>query len=154
MSTVVEEGRAEIVLVSTNCAGYPGPSSSCASRKAWREKMTHSPVKISDCEPPWDTLKEVCNWGRKFRWCLRTSKRSGWDRPAAPVSQMGLPGFAQTALFFAMICKLLFLCCFKLADFLRLSINCFILYISTVGWKQTCSIVWVQSLTKKIWNQD
>ena len=101
ISDVVEEGRVEYVPVAPPALGPPGPSRIHSSSSKRKRKVTRSPVKLPrkveisspPASPPRRSLVEDPSFASAlaapaFR---RKSCRSGRDRRAAPVFQMGFP---------------------------------------------------------------
>ena len=101
ISDVVEEGRVEYVPVAPPALGPRGPSRIHSSSSKRRRKVTRSPAKLPrrfevsspSASPPRRSLVEDPSFASVLaastsRW---KSRRSGCDRHAAPVFQMGFP---------------------------------------------------------------
>ena len=101
ISDVVEEGRVEYVPVDAPALGPPGPSRIRSSSSKRKKKISRSPVKLPrefeasspPASPPRRSFREDPN----FAFALAApasrgkSRRSGRDRRAARVFQMGVP---------------------------------------------------------------
>ena len=101
ISDVVEEGRVEYVPVAPPALGPPGPSRIHSSSSKRKRKVTRSPVKLPrrfevsrpPASPPRRSLVEDPSFASALAAsiCRGKSRRSGRDRRAAPVFQMGFP---------------------------------------------------------------
>ena len=101
ISDVVEKGRVEYVPVSPPAPGPPGPSRIHSSSSKRKKKVTRSPVKLPrrfevsspPASPPRRSLVEDPSFASALAasTCRGKSRRSGRDRRAAPVFQMGFP---------------------------------------------------------------
>ena len=101
ISDVVEEGRVEYVPVAPAALGPPGPSRIHFSSSKRKRKVTRSPVKLPrrfevsspPASPPRRSLVEDISFASALAasTCRGKSRRSGRDRRAAPVFQMGFP---------------------------------------------------------------
>ena len=101
ISDVVEEGRVEYVPVAPPALGPPGPSGIHSSCNKWKRKVTRSPVKLPRrfevSSPPASPPRRYLLDDPSFASALTASTfrgkshRSGRDRGAAPVFQMGFP---------------------------------------------------------------
>ena len=100
-SDVVEEGRVEYVPVGPPALGSPGPSKIRSPSSKRKRKITRSSVKFPRrfevSSPPVSPPKRTQVEDPSFASALaastsrRKSRRSGRDRRAAPVFQMGFP---------------------------------------------------------------
>ena len=100
ISDVVDEGRVEYVPVGPPALGSPGPSKIRSSSKRER-KITRSPMKLPQrfevSSPPASPPRRSLVEDPSFAFALAApasrgkSRRSGHDRRAAPVFQMGFP---------------------------------------------------------------
>ena len=98
---VVEEGRAEYVPVAPPALGPPGPSKISSSSSKRKRKVTRSPVKLPRrfevSSPPASLPRHSLVEDSCFASALAApasrgkSRRSGRDRRAAPVFQIGFP---------------------------------------------------------------
>ena len=101
ISEVVEEGRVEYVPVGPPVLGSPGPSKMSSPSSKRKRKITRSPVKLPrrfevssvQVSPPRRSLVEDPSFGSALAApsSRGKSRRSGRDRRAAPVFQMGFP---------------------------------------------------------------
>ena len=101
ISHVVEEGRVEYVPVAPPTIGPPGPSRIRSSSSKRKRKVTRSPVKLPrrfedsspPASPPTRSLVEDPSFASALAASTSRGKspRSGRDRRAAPVFQMGFP---------------------------------------------------------------
>ena len=101
ISDVVEEGRVEYVPVAAPALGPPGPSKIRSPSSKRKRKVTRSPVKLSrrfetsspPASPPRRSLVEDPSFASALAALASRGKprRSGRDRRAAPVFQMGFP---------------------------------------------------------------
>ena len=101
ISHVVEEGRVEYVPVAAPDLGPPGPSKISSSSSKWKRKVTRSPVKLPrkiefsspPASPPRRSLVEDPNFASALAAPVSRgkSRRSGRDRRAPPIVQMGFP---------------------------------------------------------------
>ena len=101
ISDVVEEGRVEYVPVAPPALGSPGPSKIRSPSSKRKRKITRSPVKLPrrfevsspPASPPRRSLDEDHSFASALAasTCRGKSHRSGRDRHAAPVFQMGSP---------------------------------------------------------------
>ena len=101
ISDVVEEGRAEYVPVAPPALGPPGPSRIHSSSSKRKRKVTRSPVKLPRrfevSSPPASPRRGTLVADPKLASASAApasrgkSRRSGRDRYAAPVFQMGFP---------------------------------------------------------------
>ena len=101
ISDVVEEGRVEYVPVAPPALGPPGPSRILSSSSKRKRKITRSPLKLPrrfevsspPAGPPRRSLVEDPSFASALvaSTSRRKSRRSGRDRRAAPVFQMGFP---------------------------------------------------------------
>ena len=101
ISDVVEEGRVEYVLVGSPALGSPGPSKIHSPSSKRKRKITRSPVKLPRrfevSSPPASPPRRSLVDDPSFASALAApasrgkSRRSGRDRRAAPVFQMGFP---------------------------------------------------------------
>ena len=101
ISDVVEEGRVEYVPVGPPALGSPGPSKIRSPSSKRKRKITRSPVKLPrkfeasspPASPPRRSLVEDPSFASALAAPASRgkSRRSGRDRPAAPVFQMGFP---------------------------------------------------------------
>ena len=101
ISDVVEEGRVEYVPVAPPALGPPGPSRIHSSSSKRKRKVTRSPVKLPRrfevSSPPASPQRRSSVEDPSFASALAASTsrskscRSGRDRRAAPVFQMGFP---------------------------------------------------------------
>ena len=101
ISDVVEEGRVKYVPIAPPALGPPGPSQIRFSSSKWKRKITRSPVKLPrrfevsspPASPPKRSLVEVPSFASALAapTSRGKSRRSGRDRRAAPVFQMGFP---------------------------------------------------------------
>ena len=101
ISDVVEEGRVEYVPVAPPALGPPGPSKISSSSSKRKRKITRSPVKIPRrfevSSPPASPTRRSLVEDPSFASALAApasrgkSRRSGRDRRATPVFQMGFP---------------------------------------------------------------
>ena len=99
ISDVVEEGRVEYVPVSPPALGPPGPSKCRSPSSKPKRKITQSPMKLPRrfevSSPPASPPKRSLVEDRSFASALAApasrgkSRRSGRDRRATPVFQMG-----------------------------------------------------------------
>ena len=99
ISDVVEEGRVEYVPVGPPALGSPGLSKIRFASSKRKRKITRSPVKLPrrfevsspPASPPRRSLVEDPSFASAFAApaCRGKSRRSGRDRRAAPVFQMG-----------------------------------------------------------------
>ena len=99
ISDVVEEGRIEYVPVAPPALGPPGPSNISSSSRKRKRKITRSPVKLPRrfevSSPPASPQRRSLVEDPSFASALAApasrgkSCRSGRDRRAAPVFQMG-----------------------------------------------------------------
>ena len=98
---VVEEGRVEYVPVAPPTLGPPGPSKISSSSSKRKRKITRSPVELPrrfevsspPASPPRRSLVEDPSFASALAAPASRgkSRRSGRDRCAAPVFQMGFP---------------------------------------------------------------
>ena len=98
---VVEEGRVEYVPVGPPALGSPGPSKIRSPSSKRKRKITRSPVKFPrrfevsspPASPPRRSLVEEPSFASALAASTSRgkSRRSGRDRRAAPVFQMGFP---------------------------------------------------------------
>ena len=101
ISDVVEEGRVEYVPVAAPVLGSPGPSRIRSPSSKRKRKISRSPVKLPrrfeisspPASPPRRTLVEDPSFASALTSAggRGKSRRSGRDRRAAPVFQMGFP---------------------------------------------------------------
>ena len=101
ISDVVEEGRIGYVPVAPPAFGPPGPSKIRSSSSKQKRKFTRSPVKFPRrfevSSPPASPQRRSLVEDPSFASALAApasrgkSRRSGRDRRAAPVFQMGFP---------------------------------------------------------------
>ena len=101
ISDVVEEGRVEYVPVGPPVLGSPGPSKIRSPSSKRKRKITRSPVKLprrfevssTPASPPRRSLVEDPSFASALAAPASRgkSRRSGRDRRAAPVFQMGFP---------------------------------------------------------------
>ena len=101
ISDVVEEGRVEYVPAAPSALGPPGPSRIHSSSSKRKRKVTRSPVKLPrrfevsspPASPPRRSLVEDPSFASVLAAATYRgkSRRSGRDRGAAPVFQMGFP---------------------------------------------------------------
>ena len=101
ISDVVEEGRVEYVPVGPPALGPPGPSKIHSSSSKRKRKITRSPVKLPrrfevsrpPVSPPRRSLVEDPSFASTLAAPASRgkSRRSGRDRRAAPIFQMGFP---------------------------------------------------------------
>ena len=101
ISDVVEEGRVEYVPVSPPVLGSPGPSKISSPSSKRKRKITRSPLKLPrrfevsspPASPPRRSLVEDPSFASALAETSSRgmSRRSGRDRRAAPVFQMGFP---------------------------------------------------------------
>ena len=101
ISDVVEEGRVEYVPVAPPALGPPGPSKISSSSSKRKRKVTRSPVKLPrrfevsspPASPPRRSLVEDPSFASALAAPASRgkSRRSGRDRRAAPIFQMGFP---------------------------------------------------------------
>ena len=101
MSDVVEEGRVEYIPVAPPALGPPGPSKTSSSSSKRKRKITRSPVKLPrrfevsslPASPPRRSLVEDPSFASDLAAPASRGKslRSGRDRRAAPVFQIGFP---------------------------------------------------------------
>ena len=101
ISDVVEEGRVEYVPVAAPVLGSPGPSRIRSPSSKRKRKISRSPVKLPrqfeisspPASPPRRTLVEDPSFASALTSAAARgkSRRSGRDRRAAPVFQMGFP---------------------------------------------------------------
>ena len=101
ISDVVGEGRVEYVPVAPPALGPPGPSQTRSSSSKRKRKITRSPVKlprrVDVSSPSASPLRRSLVEDPSFAFALAVpvsrgkSRRSGRDRHAAPVFQMGFP---------------------------------------------------------------
>ena len=101
ISDVVEEGRVEYVPVAAPVLGSPGPSRICSPSSKRKKKISRSPVNLPrqfeisspPASPPRRTLVEDPSFASALTSAAARgkSRRSGRDRRAAPVFQMGFP---------------------------------------------------------------
>ena len=101
ISDVVEEGRVEYVPVAPPALGPPGPSKIRSYSGKRKRKITWSPVKLPRSfevsSPPASPPKRSLVEDPSFASALAApasrgkSRRSGRDRSAVPVFQMGFP---------------------------------------------------------------
>ena len=101
ISEVVEEGRVEYVPVGPPVLGSPGPSRMSSPSSKRKRKITRSPVKLPRrfevSSPPVSPPRRSLVEDPSFASALAApssrgkSRRSGRDRRAAPVFQMGFP---------------------------------------------------------------
>ena len=101
ISDVVEEGRVEYVPVGPPVFSSPGPSKISSSSSKRKRKITRSPVKLPrrfevsspPASPPrWSLVEDPSFASALAAPASRgKSRRSGRDRRAAPVFQMGFP---------------------------------------------------------------
>ena len=101
ISDVVEEGRVEYVPVAPPALGLPGPSRIHSSSSKRKRKVTRSPVKLPlrlevsspPASPPKLSLVEDPSFASALTASTSRgkSRRSGRDRRAAAVFQMGFP---------------------------------------------------------------
>ena len=101
ISDVVEEGRVEYVPVGTPALGSPGPSKTRSPSSKRKRKITRSLVKLPrrfevpspPASPPRRSLVEDPGFASALAASTSRgkSRRSGRDRRAAPVFQMGFP---------------------------------------------------------------
>ena len=101
ISDVVEEGRFEYVPVGPPALGSPGPSKTRSPSSKRKKKITRSPVKMPrrfevsspPASPPRRSLVEDPSFASALAASISRgkSRRSGRDRRAAPVFQMGFP---------------------------------------------------------------
>ena len=101
ISDVVEEGRVEYVPVGPPALGSPGPSKIRSPSSKRKKKITRSPVKLPrrfevsspPASPPRRSLVEDPSFASALAASTSRGKcrRSGRDRRAAPVFQMGFP---------------------------------------------------------------
>ena len=101
ISDVVEEGRVEYVPVAPPTLGPHGPSRIHSSSSKRKRKVTRSPVKLPrrfefsspPARPPRRSLVEDPSFASALAAPVSRgkSRRSGRDRRAAPVFQMGFP---------------------------------------------------------------
>ena len=99
ISDVVEEGRVEYVPVGPPALGSPGPSKIRSPSSKRKKKITRSPVKLPrrfevsspPASPPRRSLVEDASFASALAASTSRGKshRSGRDRRAAPVFQMG-----------------------------------------------------------------
>ena len=98
-SDAVEEGRVEYVPVAPPALGPPGPNKISSSSSKRKKKITRSPIKLPrrfevsspPASPPRRSLVEDPSLASTLTAPASrgTSRRSGRDRRAAPVLQMG-----------------------------------------------------------------
>ena len=94
-SDFVDDGHVEYVPVVSPSLGPPGPSKFRSSPIKRKTKISRSPVKFEISSPPFSPQKQLLVAYRSFPSALAAqasrgkSCRSGWDRVAAPVFQMG-----------------------------------------------------------------
>ena len=101
ITNVVEEGRVEYVPVTSPALGPPGPSKIRSFPSKRKIKVTRSPVKLPrrfevsspPASPPRRSIVEDPSFASALASpaSLGKSRRSGRDRRAAPVFQMGFP---------------------------------------------------------------
>ena len=101
ISAVVEEGRVEYVPVGPPALGSPGRSKIRSPSSKRKRKITRSPVKLPRrfevSSPPASPPKRSLVEDPSFACALAApasrgkSRRSGRDRRAAPLFQMGFP---------------------------------------------------------------
>ena len=101
ISDVVEEGRVEYVPVCPPVLGSPGPSKMSSPSSKRKRKITRSPVKLPRrfevSSPPVSPPRRSLVEDPSFASALAASsprgksRRSGRNRRAAPVFQMGFP---------------------------------------------------------------
>ena len=101
ISDVVEEGRVEYVPVGPPVLGSPGPSKISSPSNKRKRKITRSPMKLlrmfEVSSPPASPSRRSLVEDPSFASALAASSsrgkshRSGRDRRAAPVFQMGFP---------------------------------------------------------------
>ena len=101
ISDVVEEGRVEYVPVGRPALDSPGPSKIRSPSSKRKRKITRSPVKLPrrfevsspPASPPRRSLVEDPSFASALAASTSRgkSRRSGLDRRAAPVFQMGFP---------------------------------------------------------------
>ena len=101
ISDVVEEGRVEYEPVGAPVLGSPGPSKISSPSSKRKRKITRSPVKLPRrfevSSPPVSPSRRSLVEDPSFASALAASsprrkcRRSGRDRRAAPVFQMGFP---------------------------------------------------------------
>ena len=101
ISDVVEEGRVEYVPVSAPALGPAGPSKLRSSPSEWKRKISRRPMKLPRrfdiSSPPASPPKRFSLEDLPSASALAPpasrgkSRRSGRDRRAAPVFQMGFP---------------------------------------------------------------
>ena len=101
ISHVFKEGRVEYVTVGPPALGSPGPSQIRSPSSKRKRKITRSPVKlprrfevsIPPASPPKRSLVEDPSFASALAAAAsrEKSRRSGRDRRAAPVFQMGFP---------------------------------------------------------------
>ena len=101
ISDAVEEGRFEYVPVGLPALGPPGPSKIRSPSSKRKRKITRSPVKLPrkfevsspPASPPRRSLVEDPSFASALAASTsrEKSRRSGRDRRAAPVFQMGFP---------------------------------------------------------------
>ena len=101
ISDVVEEGRVEYVPVGPPVLDSPGPSKKSSPSSKRKRKITRSPVKLPrrfevsspPVSPPRRSLVEDPSFASALDALSSRgkSRRSGRDRRAAPVFQMGFP---------------------------------------------------------------
>ena len=101
ISDVVEEGCVEYVPVAPPAFGPPGPSRIHSSSSKRKRKVTRSPLKLprrfevssSPASPPRRSLVEDPSFASASAASISrgNSRRSGRDRRAAPVFQIGFP---------------------------------------------------------------
>ena len=101
ISDVVEERRIENVPVAPPALGPPGPSKICSPSSKRKRKISRNPVKLPrrlemsnpPASPPRRSLVEHPSFASSLAASTSRgkSRRSGRDRRAAPVFQMGFP---------------------------------------------------------------
>ena len=101
ISDVVEEGRAEYVLVASPAVGPPGPSKLCSSPSKRKRKISWSPMKLPQkfeiSSPSASPQKRSFVKDTKFASTFGPqasrgkSRRSGRDQRASPAFQMVFP---------------------------------------------------------------
>ena len=101
ISDFVEQGRVEYVPVAAPALGPPGPSKIRSSPRRRKRKISRSPVKLPRrleiSSPPASPQRRSFLEMPSFASVLAApashgkSRRSGRDRRAAPVFQMGFP---------------------------------------------------------------
>ena len=98
---VVEEGRVEYVPVASPALGPPVPSKNCSSSSKRERQISRSPMKLQRrfeiSSPPASPQRRSLAEDLSFASALALqasrgkSRRSGRDRRAGPVFQMGFP---------------------------------------------------------------